>query len=100
MKLTYQTNIYDGPRTMKEIVRLSKRLYRGGWATKIYGPPLEEKISGEIFGLSMTLQDGTKIFSEILGTIKPGKIETHNHDRGLEDFLANYSFKNLKGGAK
>ena len=100
MKLTYRTNIYDGPKTMEGIVRLSKNLYKSGWATKIYGPPLEERISGEIFGLSMTLQDRTKIFSRILGTIKPGRIETHDYDRGLEGFLANYSFKNLKGGTK
>jgi maltose-binding protein MalE len=103
MKLLYRTNIYEGPETMEEIVKLSKRLYKKGWATKIYdpakshtyGPPLEG-ISGEIFGLGWVTHDGTKIFSEKLGTITPGRIETHDWNKSLEKFLRDYQFKKFE----
>jgi hypothetical protein len=107
MKLSYRTNIYEGPKTIDEIIKLSKKLKRNGWETIIsdprvghgYGPPVES-ISGEICGLTQTLENGDKIFSRRLGEIKPGRIETHDYDTRLEDFLANYQFENLKGGNK
>ncbi len=104
MKLIYRTNIYHGPETIEEIIKLAKGLNKKGWATKIYDPrkdhgygPALWGFSGQIFGLNKTLSDDeNKFYSILLGEIKPGRIETHDRDKSLEDFLANYQFKKFE----
>lgn len=104
MKLISRTNIYKGPDTREEIFKLSKKLDKLGWLTRIYdpekphsyGPPLSS-LSIDIWGLNEALSDeNTKCYSINLGTIKPGRIETRDRDKKLEDFLANYKFENMK----
>jgi hypothetical protein len=108
MKLKYTTRVYEGPKTRKGIIELGKALNETDWKAKIYDP---EKItptwgeqigdiSGEIWGLGMTIKK-IKYYSNLIGKIKPGRIEITdygNNQPGLEKFLENYKFNELKGG--
>ena len=100
MKLTYQTNIYEGPREKFDAIKLSRELSRKGWISKIYDGG-GQNFSGEIFRIVRTSSDGNKryVTTRRLATIEPGRIETHNYDRRLERFLKDYD-QFLKGGER
>lgn len=95
MKLKYITKVYEGPETKEHAITLAKCMNKKDWQTYIYDGDGQD-FTGEIYRIIVI--DGKKYKGRELGTIEKGRIETHDYDKGLEKFLENYEFNELKGG--